>query len=90
MLSNARAYMITAPHVATVPGLAIMLVALGFQSPRRWPARRHRPAAERMSGGLRRAPALAPAYGFARRNAPACTTSGRGVPWPAMSTSFVK
>jgi len=48
MLSNARAYMITAPHVATVPGLAIMLVALGFQSPRRWPARRHRPAAERM------------------------------------------
>ncbi|HKX02664.1 MAG TPA: ABC transporter permease [Methylomirabilota bacterium] len=30
MLSNARAYMITAPHVATVPGLAIMLVVLGF------------------------------------------------------------
>src|SRR5262244_4007018 len=30
MLSNARSYMITAPHVATVPGLAIMLVVLGF------------------------------------------------------------
>jgi len=30
MLSNARAYMITAPHVATVPGLAIVLVVLGF------------------------------------------------------------
>jgi peptide/nickel transport system permease protein len=30
MLSNARAYMITAPHVATVPGLCIMLVVLGF------------------------------------------------------------
>jgi len=30
MLSNARAYMITAPHVATMPGLAIMLVVLGF------------------------------------------------------------
>ncbi len=30
MLSNSRAYMITAPHVATVPGLAIMLVVLGF------------------------------------------------------------
>lgn len=30
MLSNARAYLITAPHVATVPGLAIMLVVLGF------------------------------------------------------------
>ncbi len=30
MLSNARAYMITAPHVATVPGVAIMLVVLGF------------------------------------------------------------
>lgn len=30
MLSNARAYMITAPHVATTPGLAIMLVVLGF------------------------------------------------------------
>jgi peptide/nickel transport system permease protein len=30
MLSNARAYLITAPHVATVPGLAIMLVVIGF------------------------------------------------------------
>lgn len=30
MLSNARAYLITAPHVATVPGVAIMLVVLGF------------------------------------------------------------
>ena len=30
MLSNARSYMITAPHVATMPGLAIMLVVLGF------------------------------------------------------------
>ncbi|MDI6761647.1 MAG: ABC transporter permease [Thermodesulfobacteriota bacterium] len=30
MLSTARAYMITAPHVATVPGLAIMLVVMGF------------------------------------------------------------
>jgi peptide/nickel transport system permease protein len=30
MLSNARTYMITAPHVATVPGLAIMVVVLGF------------------------------------------------------------
>jgi peptide/nickel transport system permease protein len=30
MLSNARTYMITAPHVAAVPGLAIMLVVLGF------------------------------------------------------------
>jgi peptide/nickel transport system permease protein len=30
MLSNARSYMITAPHVATTPGLAIMLVVLGF------------------------------------------------------------
>lgn len=30
MLSNARAYLITAPHVATVPGLAIMLVVMGF------------------------------------------------------------
>jgi peptide/nickel transport system permease protein len=30
MLSNARSYMITAPHVATVPGVAIMLVVLGF------------------------------------------------------------
>ncbi len=30
MLSTARAYMITAPHVATAPGLAIMLVVMGF------------------------------------------------------------
>src|SRR3989442_1130027 len=30
MLSNALAYMITAAHVATVPGLAILLVALRF------------------------------------------------------------
>ena len=30
MLSNARSYMITAPHVATMPGLAIMIVVLGF------------------------------------------------------------
>ena len=30
MLSTARAYLITAPHVATVPGLAIMLVVMGF------------------------------------------------------------
>ncbi len=30
MLSNARVYMITAPHVATMPGLAIALVVLGF------------------------------------------------------------
>jgi len=30
MLSNARAYLITAPHVAIVPGLAIMLVVMGF------------------------------------------------------------
>ncbi len=30
MLSNARAYLVTAPHVATVPGLAIMLVVMGF------------------------------------------------------------
>jgi len=30
MLSNARSYMITAPHVARMPGLAIMLVVLGF------------------------------------------------------------
>jgi ABC-type dipeptide/oligopeptide/nickel transport system permease subunit len=30
MLSDARAYVITAPHVATVPGLAIDLVVLGF------------------------------------------------------------
>jgi peptide/nickel transport system permease protein len=30
MLSNARAYLITAPHAAIVPGLAIMLVVMGF------------------------------------------------------------
>jgi len=30
MLSNARSYMITAPHVALMPGLAIALVVLGF------------------------------------------------------------
>ena len=30
MLSNARGYLITAPHVAMVPGLAIMLVVMGF------------------------------------------------------------
>ena len=30
MLSNARAYLITAPYVDTVPGLAIMLVVMGF------------------------------------------------------------
>jgi len=30
MLSNARAYMINAPHVAMMPGLAIALVVLGF------------------------------------------------------------
>ncbi len=30
MLSNARSYMITAPHVATMPGAAIVLVVLGF------------------------------------------------------------
>lgn len=30
MLSNARSYMITAPHVAMIPGLAIALVVLGF------------------------------------------------------------
>jgi peptide/nickel transport system permease protein len=30
MLSNARSYMLTAPHVATTPGLAIMLVVFGF------------------------------------------------------------
>ncbi len=32
MLSNARAYLITAPHVATVPGLAIMLVVSSSSS----------------------------------------------------------
>jgi peptide/nickel transport system permease protein len=30
MLSNARSYMINAPHVALMPGLAIALVVLGF------------------------------------------------------------
>jgi peptide/nickel transport system permease protein len=30
MLSNARAYMVTAPHVAMMPGLAIAVVVLGF------------------------------------------------------------
>jgi peptide/nickel transport system permease protein len=30
MLSNARNYLIVAPHVATIPGLAIMLVVIGF------------------------------------------------------------
>ncbi len=30
MLSNARSYLIVAPHVATIPGLAIMVVVLGF------------------------------------------------------------
>jgi peptide/nickel transport system permease protein len=30
MLSTARPYLITAPHVATFPGLAIMLVVMGF------------------------------------------------------------
>jgi peptide/nickel transport system permease protein len=30
MLSNARSYLIVAPHVATVPGLAIMIVVVGF------------------------------------------------------------
>ena len=30
MLSNARSYLIVAPHVATVPGLAIMVVVVGF------------------------------------------------------------
>lgn len=30
MLSNARPYLITSPHVATFPGLAIMLVVMGF------------------------------------------------------------
>jgi len=29
-VSLAESHLITAPHVATVPGLAIMLVALGF------------------------------------------------------------
>ena len=30
MLSSARSYLIVAPHVATIPGLAIMLVVVGF------------------------------------------------------------
>ena len=30
MLSNARGYLIVAPHVATLPGLAIMIVVVGF------------------------------------------------------------
>ena len=30
MLSNARGYLIVAPHVATIPGLAIMVVVVGF------------------------------------------------------------
>jgi peptide/nickel transport system permease protein len=30
MLSNARDYMFTAPHVTTAPGLAISIVVLGF------------------------------------------------------------
>ncbi|MHB8990970.1 MAG: ABC transporter permease, partial [Chloroflexota bacterium] len=30
MLSDGRNYLRTAPHVATIPGLAIMLVVLGF------------------------------------------------------------
>jgi peptide/nickel transport system permease protein len=30
MLSNARSYLIVAPHVATIPGLAIMVVVVGF------------------------------------------------------------
>jgi len=30
MLSTARPYLITAPHVATIPGVAIMLVVMGF------------------------------------------------------------
>jgi peptide/nickel transport system permease protein len=30
MLSNARGYLITAPHTAIVPGVAIMLVVMGF------------------------------------------------------------
>jgi peptide/nickel transport system permease protein len=30
MLSNARSYLIVAPHVATIPGLAIMVVVFGF------------------------------------------------------------
>jgi len=30
MLSNARSYLIVAPHVATIPGVAIMIVVVGF------------------------------------------------------------
>ncbi len=30
MLSNARSYLIVAPHVATIPGLAIMVTVVGF------------------------------------------------------------
>jgi peptide/nickel transport system permease protein len=30
MLSNSRDYLITAPHAAIVPGLAIMFVVMGF------------------------------------------------------------
>ena len=30
MLSNARSYLIVAPYVATIPGLAIMVVVVGF------------------------------------------------------------
>lgn len=30
MLSNARSYLIVAPHVATIPGVAIMIVVIGF------------------------------------------------------------
>ncbi len=30
MLSNARSYLIVAPHVATIPGVAIMVVVVGF------------------------------------------------------------
>lgn len=30
MLSNARSYLIVAPHAATIPGLAIMVVVVGF------------------------------------------------------------
>jgi peptide/nickel transport system permease protein len=30
MLSNSRSYLIVAPHVATIPGVAIMVVVVGF------------------------------------------------------------
>jgi peptide/nickel transport system permease protein len=30
MLSNARSYLMVAPHVATIPGVAIMIVVVGF------------------------------------------------------------